>query len=151
VSIGKIATVNVQELRDAFDLVSIGSQFDVTAYICLETGKIYCSSVDAGLEDDALPEDVDDATRYLAVPSQHDLDLGRRLALAFVAEKLPDDHDTVAGFFRRRGAFARFKELLAERGKLAGWYDFEAQATDEALRAWCADHGIELVAAGPGA
>jgi hypothetical protein len=67
-----------------------------------------------------------------------------------VAEQLPDDYDAVAGLFRRRGAYGYFKELLDTRGKLAGWYDFENRATDEALRAWCADHGIELVRGAPG-
>jgi hypothetical protein len=30
------------------------------------------------LDDEDLPEDIDDSDRYLAVPSQHDLDLGQR-------------------------------------------------------------------------
>ncbi len=76
--------------------------------------------------------------------------LGRRLALAFVAAELPDDYDTVAGFFRRGGAYGRFKELLDARDKLAGWYDFENRTTDEALRAWCAEHDIELDPGRPG-
>ena len=63
--------------------------------------------------------------------------------------ELPDDYDTVTGFFRRRGAYGRFKNLMDTRGKLERWYDFEARATDAALRAWCAEHGIELVAEAP--
>jgi hypothetical protein len=146
---GKAVTVDGQDLRLAFDFVSVGAGLDASAYICLETGKIHWRSADAGLDDEDLPEDIEDETRYLAVPSQHDLGLGRRLALAFVAEELLDEYDTVAGFFRRRGAYARFKDLLDARGKLAAWYEFENQATDEALRDWCADHDIELAAAGP--
>jgi hypothetical protein len=143
-AIDKTVTVNAQELRSALDFVSTGAAFGASAYICGETGKIHWRSADLGLEDDDLPEDIEDATRYMAVPSQHDLDLGRPLVMAFVADELPDDYDTVAGFFRGRGAYGRFKELLAARGMLAGWYEFENRATDDALRAWCAEHGIQV-------
>ena len=79
------------------------------------------------------------------VPHKNDLDLGRRLALAFVNRELPDDADTVAAFFRRRGAYRRFKELLNARGMLQQWFDFESRATEKALRAWCEENGIQLV------
>jgi hypothetical protein len=144
-----MVTVNARELRDAFDFVSAGEEFDNSAYISLDTGKIYWRSTTADLEEEDLPSDIDNSARYLAVPSQRELDLGRRLALAFVAEELPDDHETVAAFFQRRGAYRRFKNLLDTRGKLERWYDFEGRATDAALRAWCAEHGIEPVADAP--
>ena len=142
---GRTVTANVRELRDAFDFVSAGEVLDHSAYISLDTSKVYWRSTNADLEEDDVPEDIDDSDRYLAVPSQRELGLGRRLALAFAAEELPDDYDTVAGFFRRRGAYGRFKVLLDTRGKLQRWYEFENRATDEALAAWCAEHGIEPV------
>jgi len=43
-------------------------------------------------------------------------------ALAFAADEIPDDYDRVAGFFRRRGAYGHFKDLLEMRGKLERWY-----------------------------
>jgi hypothetical protein len=135
-------TINARELRDAFDFVSAGEAFDHSAYICLDTGRIYWRSTEADLEEEDLPDDIDGSDRYLAVPSQRDLGLGRRLALA---EEVPDDYDTVIGFFRQRGAYGRFKDLLDARGKLERWYEFESQATDEALAAWCAEHGIQPV------
>ena len=108
-------------------------------------GKIYWRSASAGLEDEDLPEDLGSSDRYLEVPHKNDLDLGRRLALAFVNKELPDDADTVAAFFRRRGAYRRFKELLNARGMLQQWFDFESRATEKALRAWCEENGIQLV------
>ena len=146
---GRTVTVDMRELRDAFDFVSAGEAFDNSAYISLDTGKIYWRSTAVDLEEKDLPKDIDNSARYLAVPSQRELDLGRRLALTFVAEELSDDYDTVAAFFRRPGAYGRFKNLLDTRGKLERWYDFEARATDAALRAWCAEHGIEPVADAP--
>jgi Uncharacterised protein family (UPF0158) len=146
---GRTVTVNARELRDAFDFVSAGEASDNSAYISLDTGRIYWRSTAADLEEEDLPNDIDDSDRYLAVPSQRELDLGRRLALAFVAEELPDDYDTMTGFFRRRGAYGRFKSLLETRGRLERWYDFEARAIDAALRGWCAEHGIEPVTEAP--
>ncbi len=146
---GETVAVNARELRDVLDFVSAGEAFDHSAYISLDTGKIYWSSTEAGLEEKDLPQDIDDSDRYLAIPSQRELGLGRRLALAFAAEELPDDYDTVARFFRRRGAYGHFKDLLDTRGKLERWYAFENRATDEALAAWCAEHGIEPVTDSP--
>jgi Uncharacterised protein family (UPF0158) len=145
----KTVAVDARDLRDAFDFVSAGEVFDHSAYISLDTGKIYWRSTDADLQEGDLPDDLDDPDQYLAVPSQRELGLGRRLALAFVADELPDDYDTVAEFFRRRGAYGRFKRLLDTRRKLERWYEFENRATDETLAAWCAEHGIEPVAGSP--
>ena len=146
----KAIAVDARELRDAFDFVSAGDPFDHGAWICLGTGKIYWRSPATGLDDENLPEDIDDSDRYLAVPSQHDLGLGRQLALTFAAQELPDDYDMVTGFFRRRGAYSRFKNLLQTRGLLASWYEFENRETDEALLAWCAAHSIQPLADRPG-
>jgi hypothetical protein len=135
-------TIDAQELEIAVDFVSAGAEVDACAYVCRETGKIYWLSSDH--QDDDLPEDLDDATRYLPVPSKNDLDLGRRLVLDYVAEALPDDYDTVAGYFRRRGAYRAFRALLEARGKLDEWYAFANRATDAALRDWCAEHDLQL-------
>ena len=145
----KAVAVDARELRNAFDFVSAGNPFDHSAWICLGTGKIYWRSPATGLDDEDLPEDIDDSDRYLAVPSQHDLDLGHRLALTFAAQELPDDYDMVTGFFRRREAYSRFKSLLQTRGRLSSWYEFENRETDEALLAWCAAHSIQLLADRP--
>ena len=146
---GGTVTANVRELRDALDFVSAGEVLNHSAYISLDTGKVYWRSTAADLEEEDFPANIDDSDRYLAVPSQRELGLGRRLALAFAAEELPDDYDTVTGFFRRRGAYSRFKSLLDTCGRLERWYEFESRATDEALVAWCAEHGIEPVADSP--
>jgi hypothetical protein len=149
VAAGKTVTANARELRDALDFVSAGEAFDHSAYISLDTGKIYWSSTEVGPEEEDLPQGIDDPDRYLAIPSQRELGLGRRLALAFAAEQLPEDYDTVARFFQRRGAYGCFKDLLDTRGKLERWYAFENRKTDEALVAWCAEHGIEPVTDSP--
>jgi hypothetical protein len=138
-------TVNTTELRTTFEFVSAGALFEHSAYICRDTGKIYCS-FSAGLAEEAdLPEDLETSDLYIAVPHKNELGLGSRLALAFVDQELPDDYHSVAGYFRRRGAYRRFKELLDARGKLQSWYEFETHAMEEALLAWCEENGIQPV------
>ena len=141
----KTVSVNAEELRTTFEFVSFGAPLEHSAYICVDTGKIYCHSLSAGLEEEDLPEDLETSDHYIAVPHKNDLGLGRRLALAFVDQELSDESDTVAGFFGRRGAYGRFKALLHARGMLEQWYEFENRATEEALLAWCEENSIQPV------
>jgi hypothetical protein len=50
----------------------------------------------------------------------------------------------VRRLFGHRGAYASFKQLLARRGVLDQWYDFEQKATERALREWCEINSIAL-------
>jgi hypothetical protein len=52
----KSATVDAEELRDAFEFVSSGAPLENSAYICLDTGKIYWQSSVMDLDDEVLPE-----------------------------------------------------------------------------------------------
>ena len=141
----KTVSVDAEELRAAFAFVSFGVPLEHQADICLDTGRIYWESESAGLNEDDLPDDLETSDRYIAVPHKNDLGLGRRLALTFADREMPDSCDIVAGFFRRRGAYARFKDLLATRGLLQQWYETENRATDKALLAWCEENGVQPV------
>ena len=110
------------------------------AYVSRETGKIYYASDLA--DEEPLPDDIDDDAKYAVVPDRSSLDLGRRLAIAFVREHLPADLDHAHDIFRRRGAYGRFKSLLERRRQLDAWYRYEDAATDRALRQWCEDNGF---------
>jgi hypothetical protein len=65
--------------------------------------------------------------------------------LRFAAEVMPDRYAQIEGFFQHRGAYARFKELLAAQGCLDRWYRFEAESTESALRNWCAENDTQIV------
>jgi hypothetical protein len=140
------ASVKLSELRDAFDFVDAGmaAGIESAAYICLDTGKISWES-EAVDEEDRAPDDAETSVRYVAVPNKSLLRLGRNLALSFVEEAAPGDHSKVVGFFKRRGAYGRFKDLLESRGLLQQWYDFENSATERALREWCKENDIALI------
>ncbi len=136
--------VSFTELSDAVDFVSAGHNEENRAYLRKESGEIYCHS-DFVPDLDELPEDIEDEEKYLRIPDQRDLDLGKPLVLDFAREFLPDDFDTVRDNFRKRGAYAKFKLLMVRRGVLDRWYDFQAKAEERALRAWCEDNEIEVV------
>lgn len=130
-------------LRDAYDFVSMGDPFDHSAFVRLSTGEVFFKSEMAGVSN--LPEDIDENfDDFLAPPHKHDLDLGQDLVWRFVRQEVPGLEDKVRSFFRHRGAYGRFKDLLEELGILERWYDFEEQETETALREWCKRKNIEL-------
>jgi len=131
------------EFLETFEFASFSVTSVCTAYVDLETGKLYCVSEDLDPElEEAPPDDLETSDRYLALPHKNDLDLGRQLVLAFVRQHLPQEFDKVTGYFHARGAYGRFKDLLDRRGALEAWYTFEQQATESALKQWCERHDI---------
>ena len=132
------------DLLAAYEWVS-SSPEDNEAFVSRVTGNVHWSSSTIEL-DDELPENIEDGSIYVAVPNKHDLNLGKNLALAFAEEQLADSYQTVANIFRQRGAYGRFKDLLERKGCLQAWYDYEAKATELALREWAAEEGLSISA-----
>lgn len=66
------------------------------------------------------------------------------VALSFVDQELPSEYDRCADFFRRRGAYGRFKDFLESHDVLEKWHAFESQVTEARLRVWCEEHGIQV-------
>jgi len=64
---------------------------------------------------DEWPDDADDEEKYLRIPHKKELDLGKPLVFDFVEEFLPDQFDNVRRIFKRKGAYARFKDLLQRK------------------------------------
>jgi hypothetical protein len=139
----KTVPVKFSEVLDAFEFANVGGTAEFHAYIGLDTGKVYFVSGQDDL-DEEVPDDIDESDDYLPLPDKRNLDLGSRLVFAFAEQVIPDDYDTVRDIFRRKGAYGRFKDFLDSEGMLERWYDFEAKATESALRAWCQEHGITL-------
>jgi hypothetical protein len=140
-----MVSVKLSDLIYGFDFASAAGPFESRAFVDLDTGVVHCKAEDMGIDED-LPDDLETSERYIAIPHKNDFDLGRALALAFVEETLPDDYDTAVGYFRSRGAYSRFKGLLDARGVTAQWYDFESKAVESALRQWCEENDIQVVA-----
>ena len=139
-----MVAVKHDDLAIAFDFVSFAAPMEHIVYVSFDTGKVYWTSDFNDAFDEENPDDLETSDRYLAISHKNELDLGRSLALRFVAHALPACYDQVEGFFRRQGAYSRFKDLLAREGALEFWYPFEADAVERALRQWCAENGLEI-------
>lgn len=127
--------IEFKDILEAFEFVSFGQIYECRAFLNKETGSIHFHS-EFGDYDEELPEDIDDE-KYIAIPHKIELGLGKELALDFAYQCLPNEAETIESFFRRRGAYSRFKELLEHKGLLDKWYEFESRAQAEALRSWC--------------
>ena len=138
------APVSLDELLSAQEWVSAGeaATLDCEAYVSRATGKVHWCGEGV---DEQPPEDIEDGSLYIAVPHKGDFHLGRSLALRFVEERLPRERETVYEYFRKRGAYSRFKSLLAQVGELDAWQQYEQAAKETALREWCAENGFSLV------
>lgn len=133
--------VDYDDLEHALYWVS-AADYGQTAYVSRATGQVVLRGE---VIEEPLPDDLDDGSTWAAVPHKRDLDLGRRLVQRFADERLtPALAERVDACFRRRGAYGRFKDLLDEHGHLDAWFAFEADATEAALRDWCAEEGLRL-------
>src|SRR5882672_6628473 len=114
---------------------------DCEAYVSRVTGTVHWSGEGV---DGELPEDIEDESLYIAVPHKSEFGLGRSLALRFAEEHLSASYDVVCEYFRKRGAYGRFKSLLENAGQLEAWHQYEQAATEQALREWCEENGLDL-------
>ena len=137
-------SVKLDELLAAYEWVSDGEALamDCEAYISRNAGTVHWCGEGV---DEELPEDIEDGTLYIAVPHKTEFELGRSLVFRFVEEQLPHSREKVYEFFRKRGAYANFKSLLASNGQLDAWHKYEDAATETALREWCEENGFVLV------
>jgi hypothetical protein len=135
--------VSWKDLILAFEFVGASNTGEHQAFLCKQTGKIYWHS-DSSDELDELPDDIDDDEKYVQIPDKREFDLGKPLVFDFVGQFIPDDFDEVQRIFSRKGAYARFKDLLVRRGTLGQWYGFESKAEESALRRWCDLNSIEV-------
>jgi nicotinamidase-related amidase len=142
---GGASTTLLDDLVTAFEWVSADMGGHHAAFVCRRTGQVYWQGGPGELDDDdELPQDLDDDTRYAVVPNKHDLDLGNRLAMRFVEEFVPQRRTTVAGYFHRPGAYRNLKALLEREGQLENWNAYEEAAVHEALRDWAAEQQLPL-------
>ena len=136
-------SVDWTELLHTFEFVSLGQPHEHEAVLCRKTGKfLWLSDLAEDIEE--WPDDADNEEKYLSIPHKKELDLGTPLVFAFAREFLPDEFDEIQRIFHKRGAYARFKDLLQRRKALDRWYDFENKATEAALREWCEVNEITI-------
>jgi hypothetical protein len=134
--------VRLKDIWEAFEFVCAGGGGEHQAFLCKQSGKLYCHS-DLCDDLDILPDDIDDSEKFLQIPDKRAR--SREAACVdFARQFLPGDFDNVRQLFSGRGAYARFKNLLDRTGVLDQWYDFEAEAEERAFRMWCDLNSIEV-------
>jgi hypothetical protein len=138
-----VTRVKFSDLELAFEYVSFEGITEHLAYVRKDTGEILYGADD--MNEEEVPDDIDDEEKYLAIPSKRDLGLGRSLVFDFVEQFLPNDLDQVHRYFSRRGAYGNFKDLLAQRHAIEQWHKFENEAAQRALREWCSENSIEPI------
>lgn len=134
--------MNYSNIEDAFLFVSSAAPFEHSAVVHRITGETFFASAYTG--DSEYPGDVDGNDDYIAIPHKYDLDLGKPLVMEFVRGHCSELTNRVVAIFSRRGAYGRYKELLAEKGLLEAWYAFENARTKEALLEWCVENGLVI-------
>lgn len=139
----KPTPVKLGDLEEALMFVSSGEAFGNMAWVCRATGHVLWHS-DEFTEFGPLPKDIHDGKRYVALPHQRELDIGSPQPLEFTRQHLPACVEQVREIFSRRGAYARFKDLLHRHDCLAAWHRWEEEQTRQALRAWCEENDITL-------
>ena len=135
--------VRFSDIEDAFQFVGSASYGSHSAYLNLETGRIFYQSEMGDLDEIGEGKEMD-WDRMVEIPHKNDLDLGQSLVFEFVEANLPEEYGRVRAIFGRRGAYGRFKDLLVSKGLLEAWYRFENQREQEALRSWCEENEIPL-------
>ncbi|MES0491540.1 MAG: hypothetical protein ABUK01_16210 [Leptospirales bacterium] len=135
--------VKFADIMLGFHFASGDEYGEARALLCKETGKIYYIS-DIVEEDEDFPEDIDDDDLYMDIPNKTDLDLGRQLVFNFASEYLPQEQSKIYSFFERKGAYARFKNYLAEKEILDQWFTYEETTQENAVRQWCKQNDIDF-------
>lgn len=90
------------------------------------------------------PEDLFENDIYISLPDRSEITGGRDLAFRFASAEVRDHADKIYDIFQKRGAFSRFKDLLAHIGKLDEWYAFQEKSQREELRQWCEYNDIDI-------
>jgi hypothetical protein len=90
--------VRFRDLLDAFEFVSISDHGEHQAFLCKESDEFFWKS-EVSHDMDELPHDVEDDTKYIALPDKRDLDLRKPLVPDFAGEILPNDFDEVRYIF----------------------------------------------------
>jgi hypothetical protein len=130
---------NFDTIELAFEYANI-SDGSHTAYLDRHTGKsLYFSTFG---DSDEEPDDLDDASRYVAIPDKRELGLGSQLPKDFARDNAPSLADDIYEFFRGPGAYRRFEDLLDRNKLLESWYEYQAERERTAIEQWCSENDI---------
>jgi hypothetical protein len=138
--------VSLDELIAAMFFVSGDSNLGTAAYLHLPSGEIYWQSdnelVREFYDGADPPADMDNSPDYLPIPNKADVNAGKALVFAFVAQFVPYAYSEVAAMFRKSKPYQRFREMLEARDLLVSWEQFRDAGQKEAMRKWCRKNDV---------
>ena len=69
--------VSLKDIQEAFEFVCAGGGGEHEAFLCRQSGKLYCHS-ELCDDLDILPDDIGDSEKFLQLPDKRELGLGSR-------------------------------------------------------------------------
>jgi len=129
----------------AFEHANGGRPGENAALLRKDLGQIFYSANFSRISD--ITDRDRAASDAVELPRKRDLGLDQKLAFDFVREFLPPRYiDKAAAIFSEPLAYRKFKGWLKGKAMHTKWFAYEREATERALRAWCAEHEVELEA-----
>ena len=115
--------VSLKDILGAFEFVCAGDGGEHEAFLCKQSGKLYCHS---GLCDDLdiLPDDIGDSEKFLQIPDKRELDLGKPLALDFPARRLRR-RSTI---FQQKGRLRQIQGSIGSKGRARSMVRFRGES-----------------------
>src|SRR5580692_6137088 len=89
--------VSLKDIQEAFEFVCAGGGGEHEAFLCRQSGKLYCHS-ELCDDLDILPDDIGDSARFLQIPDKREFDLGKSLAWTSPANSCPATSTTFYNF-----------------------------------------------------
>jgi hypothetical protein len=133
----------IDDIEQAIEFISADPSGDSEAFVSLATGKVYYRS-EYMEEAEPLPSDIDDQTKYIALPHKRDLNLGVVLVFNFVEKRLPNKASEVKMMFKKRGAYSRFSNWLDRHNLIDDWHHFRNETTTKTIITWCKNHSVNI-------
>ena len=137
--------LTIQKLEEAYDIAQSGMDMcQIYVFISKSTGEIcFFSDFDEEI-DEAEIERLENDDDFVKLPDKSELDLGSSVVWEFVDREIPQLKHTVESFFKKRGAYSKFKNFLDNLGILDKWYTFDENRTRKALLEWARENDIEV-------
>lgn len=133
--------ISFNEICDAYELVSFDGGNGASAHLNIAEGRMVIVPSPIASDNDEIEEAEKqlETGEWIELPDKYDLGLGKELVFRFAADNLSAmDFGRVERIFSHRGAYANWKDFLAERELLNKWYEFSEAAEVQALRDWLA-------------
>ncbi|MEN9359743.1 MAG: hypothetical protein RL095_1278 [Verrucomicrobiota bacterium] len=148
-----VIPIPLSDLVDAYERISNTRNFEcpTNAMICPALGRVLMNQgpdfneieeMEAAYEESEDGPDPFEGS--LNFPDRQDLSLGWELCVDFAAEHFPTKAEEVRDYFRRKGGYRRFNDLVYRQNLQKVWMSFETERIRQALLKWCRRHEIAV-------